>query len=221
MPRPTPAVRAAFVACLVAPTIAAVAACGHRRERRDAAEQRAQVDSLARRAAQMAQESSPVERARIDNRVGLPRIAGVASGAAGDSVRITSTDGAVVYTLARDTVRMQLGDSVVRAVRKNIAGADSASGNFGNFIKQTVAGAVGSAMSFVMKTPVRDIRTARYENGELRLESDGGPLHHGTFSVGHKRDGKNHTTFAPADAERFIAAIEARQRALGVREAAR
>ncbi len=191
------------------------AACGRNAERRAADAQEAQVDSLARQAARLATgDGSPAERARVDGRVGLPQVA------AGDSMRIASTDGAVVYTLARDTVRMQLGDSVVRHVRQEVnAGADSASGTFAGFIKSTVAGAVGSAMGFVMKTPVRDIKSATYDNGELRIESRGGMMRNGTFSVGRKDDtrGGDHTAFARADAERFIAAIDARRRALGVR----
>ncbi|GJG86044.1 hypothetical protein tb265_12250 [Gemmatimonadetes bacterium T265] len=194
--------------------LAALCACGNRRERRAEEAQRDQVDSLAQVAVRLAtRDSSPVGRATIPNRIGMPQIAGVAP----DSLRIVSTDGAVVYTLVRDTVRMQLGDSVVRAVRQKVnAGADSASGNFGGFLARTVAGAVGSAMSFVMKTPVRDIRTARYEDGELRIETSGGVLHHSTVNVGDKH-GNDHTRFAPADGERFVAAIEARQRALGVK----
>ncbi len=210
-----PTARVAAIALLAAGA-AAAGACGRSREQRALADQRAQVHELAEQAARLATSdtSSPVGRATIPNRIGLPQIAGVAS----DSMRITSTDGAVVYTLARDTVRMQLSDSIVRHVRQKVnADADSASGNFAGFIKHTVAGALGSAMGFVIRTPVRDIRSARYDNGELRIETSGGPLHRGTFSVGNKHNGNDHTTFARADAERFVAAIEARQRALGVR----
>lgn len=204
-----PAARAAVVVLL-----ATVGACGPSRQQRERAAEREQVHELAQQAARLAvPDSSPVGRATIPNRIGLSQIAGVAS----DSVRITSTDGAVVYTLARDTVRMQLGDSIIRHVRQKVnAGADSASGNFSGFIKRTVAGALGSAVSFVMKTPVRDIRSARYENGELQIETGGGLLHQGTITAGPKHKG-DRTTFARDDGERFVAAIEARQRALGVR----
>ena len=212
---PTPSVRAA-VRGAAAFLIVAIAACGPSREQRAAAAQQEQVEELGKQAARLAAgDSSPVGRATVDGRVGLPQVAG----AAGDSMRITSTDGTVVYTLARDTVRMQLGDSLVHHVRQEVnASADSSAGSFTGFIKSTVAGAVGSAMSFVIRTPVRDIKSARYDDGELRIETRGGGLNNGTFSVGsHKDTDKHPTTFARADAERFVAAIEARQRALGVR----
>ena len=192
----------------------ALAACGPNREQRARDAQRAQVDDLAEQAAKLAAPNdSPVERARIPNRIGLAQV----TDGTPDSVRIVSTNGAVVYTLARDTVRMQLGDSLVRDVRNKVnAHVDSASGNFGNFIARTVAGAVGSAMTFVMKTPVRDIQSARYEGGELHIERHSGLMGHTTVNAGGKHDGEK-TTFAPADAQRFVDAIEARRRALGVR----
>lgn len=203
----------AFTAGTCAAALCFAAACGPSREQRAAAAQREQVRDLAKQAAALATDSSPVGRATIPNRIGLPQVTGLAS----DSLRITSTNGTVVYTLAHDTVRMQLGDSLVRHVRQEVnAGADSSSGNFGGLIARTVAGAVGSAMSFVVKTPVRDIRSATYKDGELRIETGGKLLNTGTYSVGSNHD-KDRTTFARADAERFIAAIEARQHALGMR----
>lgn len=215
----------------VAAVAVLVTACGPTREQRARAAQENQVRDLARQAAELAESDSaaaarsPVRRATVPNRLapgGLAVDSGAgATGAAGapNELRIVSTNGEVVYTLARDTVRMQLGDSVVRQMRRKMEeSADSAPGNFGSFIKHTVAGAVGSAMGFVVRTPVRDIRLARYEDGELRIETGRGPVGHGTFSVGGKHDkGGNHTVFAPADAERFIAAIDARRRALGGR----
>lgn len=214
------------------------AACGSSREQRARAAQEDQVRDLARRAAQLAESDSaaikrsPVGRATIPNRLapttgalgvadsgGAPSAGAPTTGSPGE-LRIVSTNGAVVYTLVRDTVRMQLGDSLVRDVRRKVeAGGDSGSG-FGAFLKQTMAGAVGSAMRFVVRTPVRDIRSARYEDGELRIETSSGVVNHGTFSVGGKRNknkGGDRTVFAPADAERFVAAIDARRRALGLR----
>ena len=187
-------------------------ACGQSREQRA---RDAQVDDLAERAAKLAaSDSSPVGRARIPNRIGLTQV----SDGTPDSLRIVSTNGAVVYSLVRDTVRMQLGDSLVRDVRKKVnANVDSASGNFGSFIARTVAGAVGSAMTFVMKTPVRDVKSARFENGELRIETRGGLMGHTTINTGGTHHDNNPTVFTPADGQRFVDAIEARRQALGVR----
>ena len=189
-----------------------VAACGPSRAERD---RDAQVNGLAEQAARLAAPTdSPVERARIPNRIGLTQV----TDGTPDSLRIVSTDGAVVYSLVRDTVRMQLGDSVVRDVRRKLdAKVDSASGNFGSFIARTVTGAVGSAMTFVMKTPVRDIKSARYENGELRIEANSGLIGHTTINTGGHHHDNTPTTFSPADGQRFVDAIDARRRALGVR----
>ncbi len=129
-------------------------------------------------------------------------------------VRVVSTDGALVLALLGDTVRMRLGDSVTAKLRREVeAGADSASG-FGGFVARTVKGAVGGAMAeaarFAVRVPVTEVRELRYEDGELRFGSDRG-----------RRKHKEHTSarFAPDDAERFIRAVRARQRALGVPEA--
>lgn len=202
---------------------AAAAACGSTREERARAAQEKQVRELARQAAAMATDTSdsaaaarsPVHRATIPNRLAPPGGLSVADGGAPGELRIVSTDGAVVYTLLRDTVRMQLSDSLVRDVRRKIErDSDASADGFAGFFKRTVAGAVGGAMGFVVRTPVRDIQSARYENGELRIESKNG---HGNLSVGGKHDGKHdRTTFAPADAERFVAAVNGRRRALGV-----
>ncbi len=220
MPTATRAIRRAVLTLLaVAP--AAAAACGHRPADRGTDARREQIDSLAREAARLAtsdttaRTASPVGRATVPLAVGTAQ----ATGAVPDSLRIVSTDGAVVYSLVRDTVRMQLGDTVLREVRRKMqANTDSATGNFGNLIARTVAGAVGSAMTFVAKTPVRDIRSASYEGGELKIETRTGLLH-GNVRVNSgsdRKDGKQGTVFAPADAERFVAAVQARRRALGV-----
>jgi hypothetical protein len=78
----------------------------------------------------------------------------------------------------------------------------------GGFISRTVKGAVGGAMAeaarFAVRIPVSEVRDLRYEDGELR------------FGSGHKRGTHSNARFAPADAERFIQAVRARQRALGV-----
>jgi hypothetical protein len=129
-------------------------------------------------------------------------------------VRVTSTDGALVLAVIGDTVRVRLGDSVAARVRRGVGeGADGGSG-FGGFVARTVKGAVGGAMAeatrFAVRVPVAEVRDLRYEDGELRFGSE------------RRRRGRDSHTgarFAPADAERFIAAVRARQRALGVPEA--
>jgi hypothetical protein len=115
-------------------------------------------------------------------------------------VRVVSTDGALVLAVIGDTVRARLGDSVVRKVEREMAAKADTSG-FGGFVARTVKGAVSGAMSaashFALRVPVADVRDLKYRDGQLRF-----------------RTGANGTTSArldPDDAERFIAAVRARQ----------
>ncbi len=229
--------RAPSAAPLVLAAVAAAVTLGacHSREERDPRRaERAAVRDAARRAAALAtgDSTSPDPDAhdashdashdgsRPHARVQLGAGSASALVRGGDpplgpgDVRVVSTDGALVLALLGDTVRMRLGDSVTAKLRREVeAGADSASG-FGGFVARTVKGAVGGAMAeaarFAVRVPVAEVRDLRYEDGELRFGSDRG-----------RRKHNQHTTarFTPDDAERFIRAVRARQRALGVPEA--
>lgn len=131
-------------------------------------------------------------------------------------MRVTSTDGAVVYTLVGDGVRIRLGDSVLAKVRNEIGSTDTASGIGGliaSTVKGAVGGAVGEALQFAVRIPVAEIRDLRYEDGRLHFSTRDGTGRRGRTGEGTNSDAR----FARADAERFIAAVRARQRALGVR----
>lgn len=126
-------------------------------------------------------------------------------------VRIASTDGALVLALVGDTVRMRLGDRATARIRRAVDTSRAPTSGFGGFVASTVRAAVGGAMSevarFAVLLPVRDIQELRYENGTL---------HVGTANSRLGRKGvSGDARFAPGDAERFIAAVRARQRALG------
>jgi hypothetical protein len=131
---------------------------------------------------------------------------------AGD-VRVVSSDGGMVLALVGDTVRLRMGDSLLTKVRRDLdAGADTVAG-LGGFVARTVKGAVGGAMTeaarYAVLIPVAEVHDLRYEDGELRVNAD-------------RRNGtKSSARFARADAERFIGAVRARQRALGVPVAGR
>ncbi len=242
MPSSTrPAPRSPSAAPLVLAAVAAavaLGACGGHEQRDPRRAERAAVRDAARRAAALATGDSAAPGAdghdggHDGSHVGAARdsepharvqlgVAETSRLVRGDDpplgpgdVRVVSTDGALVLALLGDTVRMRLGDSVTAKVRREIdEGADSASG-FGGFVARTVKGAVGGAMAeaarFAVRVPVAEVRDLRYEDGELRFGSDRG-----------RRKHKEHTTarFTPDDAERFIRAVRARQRALGVPEA--
>ncbi len=129
-----------------------------------------------------------------------------------EDVRVTSTDGALTLSLVGDTVRMQLGDSLRRAVQQQL---DTASGDgVGAMITRSVGGIVGSAMRFVASAPVQSIENVRYEDGHIRLESRGDGR--SKFSMSGKGNGED-ARFTPADGERFVAAVRRRQAAVGAR----
>jgi hypothetical protein len=122
---------------------------------------------------------------------------------AGD-VRVTSTDGMLVLALIGDTVRSRLGDAAVAKVRHDMAaGTDTLSG-FGGVVARSVTGVVADAMThatqFSLRVPAREVRDMAYTDGELR------------FHTG--KSGKNNSMgahFTAGDAERFMAAVRARQ----------
>ena len=125
-------------------------------------------------------------------------------------VRITSTDGAFVLALVGDSVRMQLSDSLRRSVRHDID--TSAKDGFAGLITRSVSGIVGNAMGFVVRIPVSEIDDIRFEDGHIRFGTHG--KSHVSMSGSNDRDGK--AEFSRADGERFVAAVKARQAALGV-----
>lgn len=127
-------------------------------------------------------------------------------------VRIASTDGGMILSLVGDTVRMRLGDSATAKMRRAVDTSGAPASGFGGFVSSTVKAAVGGALSevahFAVLLPVREIKELRYENGEL---------HFGTgVRAGGRKGTSGNARFAPADAERFIAAVRARQRAPGI-----
>lgn len=127
-------------------------------------------------------------------------------------VKITSTDGALVLAVVRDSVLVQLSDSLRASVRDSVrAGMDSAGDQVGAFIGNMVGTVVNSALGFTVRVPATAVENLRYENGELRFDVRGGNV---KLNSG-KNTNSNGGTFTPEDAERFIIAVEeakARQR---------
>jgi hypothetical protein len=134
-------------------------------------------------------------------------------------VRVTSVDGMLTLAVIGDSVRMRAGDSIAVVARRAMAKqADTAAG-FGGFVARTVTGAVGGALDaasrFAVRVPVTEVRDLRYEEGQIRFRTGD----EGRRGRKHEHDGGTSARFARADAERFIAAVRARQRALGVADA--
>jgi hypothetical protein len=134
-------------------------------------------------------------------------------------VRVTSVDGMLTLAVIGDTVRMRAGDSVAVVARREMVKQADTTAGFGGFVARTVTGAVGGALDaasrFAVRVPVAEVRDLRYEEGQIRFRTGD----EGRRASKHKHDGGTSARFARADAERFIAAVRARQRALGVADA--
>ena len=130
-------------------------------------------------------------------------------------VSVTSTDTAITLTLVGDTVRFQLADAVRRSARAQVdSGLGKEAGAFGRAIAGSVSKIVEASTGFVVRIPVQQMRDVRYTDGMIRFETTGD----GKFSMGGEGDragGKGQ--FTPEDGERFVAAVKARQQALGQR----
>ena len=130
-------------------------------------------------------------------------------------VSVTSTDGAVVLMVVGDTVRMQLSDSLRAHVRAEVdSSVAEDAGAVGGMLARSIGKVVGGAMGFVVRIPVEDVENVRYEDGRIRFESRGNTK----FSMGNRSDGDdrgNGASFTPADGERFVEAVKARQRDRG------
>jgi hypothetical protein len=121
------------------------------------------------------------------------------------AVVIHTKDNQITLSLAHDTVSMGLSDSVLAAAREDMAKDTTEhglAGAFSGFIKKTVSSALRSRVTY----PVQDIESAKYENGrivftyrqarEMKFEDVG------------KDNDKALASFAPADAQRFVQAVD-------------
>lgn len=132
----------------------------------------------------------------------------VLTGAAGDqSIVIHNTGNKVVLGLVRDTIYMGLSDSLLTSARTDMARERDSSGglagSFAGLIKKTVGNALGKRVSY----PISDIQSVRYENGEIQFEYRN--KHVLSFESISADNGKVLASFAPADAQRFVAAVNA------------
>lgn len=137
--------------------------------------------------------------------------------------RLASEGGAVELILRGDTVRMGIGamlaDSVSRAVD---AALDSAGGDvLARMGAQIARSATEAVAKRALAVPVADITAVERKEGGFTLRTRTG----GTFNVGTRREGSGDGqdvsgAFDPAAVDRFLAALEARRRALGAADAA-
>lgn len=170
-------------------------ACSH--NDRTAASDTSETDSLAAAANTTAR---VVQRAAA--RAGVVNTA--PTGGAG-AVVIHTTDNKVTLSLAHDTVSMGLSDSVLNEAHQEMVkdtNEHGLAGAFSGFIKKTVSSALRSRVTY----PVQDIESAKYENGSIVFTYR--QKRQMTFEDVGNKDKKALASFAPADAQRFVAAVD-------------
>lgn len=130
-------------------------------------------------------------------------------------VQILTTDGQMDATLSGDKILVGLSPATIAKVKADMAkksGPDSGLGAvISNAVKSTVASAIGTHISYA----IRDVREIEYKNGQLTLIMNDGDTH------GLQGDSKDGNTKRPAeyskdDAARFIDAVTARKKELGI-----
>lgn len=126
-------------------------------------------------------------------------------------VRITTTDGDFELALVGRDVLMRFSDQMIAKLNRDLGPQGQQASGIGGWIERTVKGNVQQMLNKQMVIPVNAIDEARYEDGEIRLlsKSDKGRFE---FFGSNGRDPKSKSAmsgFAPADAERFVAAVNA------------
>ncbi|MGI9090186.1 MAG: hypothetical protein ACR2GG_03660 [Gemmatimonadaceae bacterium] len=113
----------------------------------------------------------------------------------------------MVLGLARDTVYMGLSDSLLAKTRADMAKDRSDTGGMGgafaDMIKKTVGNALGKRVAY----PISDIQSVRYDNGEIKFDYRN--KHAISFESVHTNNKDALAAFAPDDARRFVAAVNA------------
>ena len=160
-------------------------------------------------------ESSAAESGEAEGGVRVATGANDSLNLADADVRITSTDGAITLAVLRDSVVMQLSDSVRAKVKQEMdssmrsATSDGGMGAaIANVVGSAVSAAVNTAMGITVHAPASAVSDLRYENGRLRFKVKGDNINISTGGKGNDKDG---ALFAEDDARRFIAAVEKAQ----------
>ncbi|WP_396207191.1 hypothetical protein [Gemmatimonas sp.] len=156
--------------------------------------------------------SSSVETNSKENGVRVATGANDSLNLADADVRINSTDGAITLAVLRDSVVMQLSDSVRAKVKQEMdssmrsAGGDGGVGAaIANVVGSAVSAAVNTAMGIAVHAPASAVTDLRYENGRLHFKVKGDNINISSSGKGNDKDG---AMFAEADARRFIEAVE-------------
>lgn len=123
-------------------------------------------------------------------------------------VKITNADSSVDMALVGQQIVVRLSDKTMAKVREGTDTSKADSG-FGGSIEKMVKRSVASALGQQYTYPLTDVRDARYENGRIVLDVNGRePRLLANTQVGGK---KVMESFRPDDAQRFVAAVNAKK----------
>ncbi len=128
---------------------------------------------------------------------------------AGDALIVTE-DGGIDLALVGDTVSSGLSQQTLAKARQETDTAAVKGSGLGSFIEKTVKSSVQGALGTRVTFPLSEVKDARYTNG--RIEFDWNGKEPGAF-YGAKVNGKPlMESFSPAEAQRFVDAVNARKR---------
>jgi hypothetical protein len=124
-------------------------------------------------------------------------------------IRIVTTNGGIDLALIGDTVSSGLSPQALREVRRETDTAAVHGTGIGADIEKMVKGTVQGAVRKRASFPLSEVRSARYDGERLVFEWEGSPR---KLFDNTKIDGKPLlASFAPDDARRFAAAVNARK----------
>ena len=130
-------------------------------------------------------------------------------------VRILNADSSVDLMLVGDRIWAGLSPQMVAKVRRDMDTTQHADtglgGSIANLVKKSVAGAIGTHAVYRLA----DVRDVRYENGRLLFDWKSGG-HETMFRNTRVNGDRADDSFRKEDADRFIAAVHARQKQLGL-----
>jgi hypothetical protein len=130
---------------------------------------------------------------------------------AGDSVGIVSRGGAIILSVAHDSVSMGFSPATLDKIRRETDTTGTGTG-LGAMIERTVKSGVQSMLSKRVMVPVDDIESVRYDDGAIRFTYRTGRT--GIKLEDIKIDKQPALeSFSEADARAFVTAVEARLQA--------
>jgi hypothetical protein len=124
-------------------------------------------------------------------------------------VQITNTDSSVDMAVVGQKIIVKLSNKTMAKVRQETDTMGVKGSGLGASIEKMVKRTVASTLGQQFEYPIADVREAKYENGTIVLNVNGRePRLLANTEVGGK---KLMESFRPEDAERFVAAVNAKK----------